>query len=94
MKPICIKCQRFYKCIKTGIYFLEGMPKGNNVQPGTIEAEKWVPYKLWSGDLFECAGCGSQTIVGVGRAALSEHFEPEFKHLVADLGATFQVNDC
>ena len=99
MKPICVKCQRFYRPKKNGFYFIEGMPEGTlelgrPIEPGTVEPERWKPYKLWVGDLWECRGCGHQTIAGVSHRPLREHYEPDFAEQVKRLGATYQVNDC
>ena len=66
MKPICVKCQRFYRAKKNGYYFIEGMPD-TGALPGTAEPEKWHPYKVWSGDLWACEGCGHELISGTGR---------------------------
>lgn len=97
MKPICVPCQRFFRIKKAGYYFIEGMPKPG-VQaalPGTAEPEQWTPYKLWSGDLWECKGCGAQIVSGVGLSPLSEHYKPDFEGRVLTTGANqLQVNDC
>jgi hypothetical protein len=76
------------------MYFIEGMPAKNSTPPGKAAPDQWSPYKLWSGDLYECEGCGSQTIVGVGHHRIAEHYEPDFKEKVQSCGAEFQVNDC
>jgi hypothetical protein len=95
MKPICVPCQRFFRCKKTGFFFIEGMPVGQSrAAPGTTEPENWKPYKLWSGDRFECEGCGANIVVGVGQSAIAEHYEPDFSESVEDYGAKLQVNDC
>jgi hypothetical protein len=94
MKPICVKCQRFYQIKKTGFYFIEGMPIVQRAQPGTSQPQNWQPYKLWSGDLFECQGCGAQIVVGVGLRPIAEHYQEDFEYEAKALGATFQVNDC
>lgn len=94
MKPICVGCRRFYRQVKSGYYFVEGKPKENGAMPGLLAPERWEPYKLWAGDLWECRGCGHVTISGVGLAALSEHYRPDFKQLVEELGAELQINDC
>ena len=95
MKPICVQCHRFFRPSHNGIYFLEGMPKHNDAKPGLAEADSWRPYKLWSGDEWECRGCGATIIVGTGRSPVSEHYQPDFDKRVAQLSATdFQVNDC
>ena len=98
MKPICIPCQRFFRQIKTGEYFVEGMPTtatpGVRVEPGTSEPENWKPYKIWSGDRWQCQGCGAEIISGVGRSPVAEHYQPEFEDVRVRLGAKYQVNDC
>lgn len=94
MKPICVRCQRFYRPKKNGFNFVEGMPKEGSPGRGLDEPEKWKPYKLWQGDLWQCAGCGSQVVIGVGNAPLAEHFQPDFAAKVVSFGADLQVNDC
>lgn len=95
MKPICIPCQRFFRPAKNGFYFIEGMPTVNEAAPGNSEPEKWQPYKVWVGDVWECHGCGARIISGVGREPIAEHYQPDFPDRVSALGADqFQVNDC
>lgn len=95
MKPICVPCQRFFRMKKSGFYFLEGMPRGNDVLPGTVDAASWKPYKVWAGDLYGCEGCGAEIISGTGCERLAEHYEDDFSETVKRLGADqFQVNDC
>lgn len=94
MKPICVPCQRFFRVTKTGFYFIEGMPIGNGVAPGTQEPDRWQPYKLWVGDKWECEGCGSVILSGFGSAPLAEHYQADFADKAQRLGAEFQVNDC
>lgn len=92
MKPVCVKCQRFYRVKKNGYRFVEGMPKEDGALPGTQEPERWQPYKLWSSDLWECQGCGHQLLSGFGREPIAEHYQKEFA-AQAD-GVELQVNDC
>ena len=95
MKPICVPCQRFFRPKKNGFYFLEGMPESGNPKAGKAEADKWVPYKLWVGDKWECPDCHATIIVGVGRDRIAEHYQDDFDRKVKSLGADqFQVNDC
>ena len=101
MKPICVPCQRFYRMTTIGYYFIEGMPKGGETEEarrppaGNERPDLWTPYKLWSGDLWRCEGCGHQVIHGTSRNPIAEHYEPSFAEHVATLGADqFQVNDC
>jgi hypothetical protein len=83
MKPICVKCQRFYRPKCNGIAFVENMPMGR--------AE---PYKLWVGDLWECLGCGHELISGVGSQPVSEHYKADFKETVTSYKPEITINDC
>lgn len=96
-KPICVKCQRFYRPKRTGTYFTEQMPTGatKDSPPGTAAPELWRPYKLWCGDLWECQGCGSQLIVGTGFKPIRENYDADFEEERQRLGAhKILVNDC
>lgn len=93
LKPVCIPCQRFFRMVKSGFYFIEGMPY-DGARPGTVDADKWKPYKLWSGDKWRCEGCGAEIISGTGRGPISEHYKPDFQEMRTDLNAEYQVNDC
>lgn len=94
LKPVCVKCQRFYRMVKSGFYFIEGMPKETPAHAGNVEPEKWKPYKLWVGDKWECLGCGGVLLSGFGSRPIAEHYQNNFDDLVKKFGATFQVNDC
>lgn len=95
MKPVCVPCQRFFRPKKNGFPFIEAMPiSPARAAPGTAEPEKWTPYKLWMGDLWECQGCGTTIIVGVGHSPLAERYEPNFEDRAVLHGARLQVNDC
>jgi hypothetical protein len=94
MKPVCVPCERFMRMKKSGYYFLEGMPIENRAEPGIIEPEKWKPYKLWAGDLYECPTCGASTIVGTGMSHIAEHYQKDFAHRVEMFKATLLVKDC
>jgi hypothetical protein len=98
LKPICVPCERFMRCKKSGFYFLEGRPNGGD-KPWDNKRGKgsvgWTPYKVWSGDLFECPTCKAQTIAGVGQRPLAEHYQPEFADTVKRTGAhQLMVKDC
>ena len=95
LKPICVKCQRFYRPHHNGRWFVEGMPIGGagEVPPGTAAPERWKPYKVWVGDEWICHGCGHLIIVGVGRQPVREQHHDDFDHRVAQ-AYYLQVNDC
>lgn len=96
MKPICIPCQRFFRCKKSGFYFTEGMPTGDGrAAPGAVESDKWKPYKIWSGDKWECEGCGAAILSGFGLNPIAVQHEKNFASDLEALNAKqFQVNDC
>jgi len=95
MKPICVPCQRFFRPIKNGFYFIEAMPIEDRPAPGTAEPEKWEPYRIWVGDKWRCEGCGAEIVSGVGRGPVSEHYQPDFRRQIEQLHADqLQVNDC
>lgn len=73
MRPICVTCKTFYRPEKNGVFFTEMADDG--------------PYRIWSGDLWKCPGCGGSIIVGVGRAPVSEHFAPDFEGVRKRCGA-------
>jgi hypothetical protein len=96
-KPICVPCQRFYRPKKTGVYFTEQMPRAgtDRAPPGNSAPHMWRPYKLWSGDLWECQGCGSRIVVGTGSQPVRESHQKDFEEERQRLGATrILVNDC
>jgi hypothetical protein len=94
LKPVCVPCHRFYRCIKSGFYFIEGMPLNNHARPGNSEPDWWKPYKLWSGDKWRCEGCGHEIISGTGAGPIAEHYQTDFEETRAKLNADYQVNDC
>ena len=99
MKPICVPCRRFYRPKKNGYPFIEGMPADNSrPQAGLAEPEKWKPYKLWNGDLWECPDCHAEIIVGFARQPWAEHYQSDFAKKVeseaARVSELIQINDC
>lgn len=94
LKPICVKCERFYQPKRNGIFFEEGMPTKNGALPGKDEPDAWESYKLWCGDLWYCPNCDHELIVGVGHAPISEHYKPEYRQFVKERNATLMVKDC
>jgi hypothetical protein len=97
LKPICVPCQRFFRCVKNGFYFTEGMP-ADGVRlalPGLAEPDKWQPYKVWSGDKWRCEGCGAEIVSGTGREPIRVQHQSDFTETAHKLGADqYQVNDC
>lgn len=94
-KPVCVKCQCFYRPEKNGFCFTEGMPKGLNAPRGLRDPSAWEPYKLWRGDLWKCPDCNHLIIVGCASSNFHEHYLPGFTEAAAATGADqLQVNDC
>lgn len=91
-KPACVKCQRFFRPHRNGVWVLEGKPAFNGAQPGTSDADNWKPYKMWIADLWRCEGCGTEIIYGYGHNPVMQDFrnDPETMREVA----THRVNDC
>lgn len=98
LKPVCVRCQCFYRPEKNGFPFIEGMPNGtafsNEEIRGIRYPDAWEPYKLWIGDLWKCPDCDHEIVVGVASRPVAEHYEERFSNAVTKLGATLQVNDC
>lgn len=95
MKPVCVPCQRFFRCKKSGFYFIEAMPTTRDTTPGINEPDHWMPYKLWVGDEWECRGCGAVILSGFGNAPIAEHYQENFGEMVKKTNASqLQVNDC
>lgn len=95
MKPICVPCQRFYRCKHNEHYFIEGMPGPEWDGMSGKDSPGWLPYKVWLGDLWECPGCGHQTVSGIGRNRVAEHYESEFAIVIKRTGASqLFIKDC
>lgn len=95
MRPICIKCGKFFKVKKIGLFFEEGMPGVDELKKFP---EEWKSYKLWRGDIFECKGCGFEIIGGIASQPASEHYMGDYKELrqkLIDAGMIVSfVGDC
>lgn len=94
MRPICVKCRRFYRVVRNGVVFLEGRPTSPDARPGNQDPDRWVPYKLWMGDKWECRGCGHELISGVGLSPLMEAHHEDFAEELRVRAPALQVNDC
>ena len=90
-KPVCVKCQRFFRPYRNGVRVLEGKPF-NGAAPGTAEPKLWTPYKLWQADLWRCEGCGVEIIYGYGNNPLMVDFIDGPERM--NEAATHRVNDC
>ena len=93
-KPVCVPCHRFFRPKKNGTSIVETAPIAGNPAPGNTEPDKWAPYKLWDGDLWECQGCGAQIISGFGHVPMSERHHPDFAEKIKRSDAAIYVNDC
>lgn len=90
-KPVCVPCQRFFRPDRNGVTVLEGKPESGAL-PGTSEASRWHPYKLWYADRWKCQGCGTEIITGFGPQPAMQ----DFKNSDAEMRAAAKhlVNDC
>ena len=83
MKPICVPCKMFMRCKKNDYPFEEGFGNGEG-----------KTYKLWLGDLWACPSCDAEIVIGVGRAPIAEHFEPNFEERRRLHAPRILVDDC
>lgn len=91
MLPVCAKCKIFFHPKKNGIYFEEGMPVVHSTD--SVEETIWESYKLWSGDLYECRGCGAEIVVGFGAQPIEINNHEGYKERVASFESEFMVID-
>jgi hypothetical protein len=71
---------------KNGFYWVERRP---------LSDDTWVPYKIWSSDLWECKGCGAKIISGHGIQPVSIDHAVGFEKLIERLNANqLEVDDC
>lgn len=92
-KPVCVKCQRFYRPKRNGYIITEMKPKPayRPVPPGDIEPEMWEPYKIYRSDLWHCLGCGHELAI-LASQPVAEHYEPHFEELSKSSQSV--INDC
>lgn len=91
----CATCHRFFRVIKTGVFFEEGMPVA---EPGLGDDGRsktgWVPYKLWAADLAECPECGARVLfTSQGQHPVAEHYQREYAATVDRCEPLFRVDD-
>ncbi len=65
MMPSCLDCRREMRVEKNDQRVIE-------------HTEDHKPYKIWSGDTWECPECHIRVVVNYGSTPVSEHFKPEF----------------
>jgi hypothetical protein len=94
LKPICVKCGRFFKPKRNGVYVLEQMQRVNGAAPGLENSDSWRPYKLWHADLYEWHGCGTELVTGFGFGPMVEHYMPNFNQALVSHPPSVIVNDC
>lgn len=98
-KPVCVKCQRFYRPLRNAVDVLEQMPNGTvpRSPPGTEAPETWEPYKLWSADKWHCEGCDHELVVSFAQHNYAEHYQEGFQTLLDKVRQKPHfviVNDC
>ena len=88
-KPVCAKCQRFFRPLRNNVEVLENRPAENGAAPGLEAPESWEPYKLWFADAWQCPGCGVVIVTGFARQPYWEHYQGPMPAAVP-----YVVNDC
>jgi hypothetical protein len=72
---VCVQCNRQMRPKKNGYEFIE------------LAGDR--PYKLWSGDLWECQECGQQIVhTDPRQSPLAEHYQPIFDDLSTGVTTT------
>ena len=71
MRMICVKCGKELKCKKNEVVVEE--LAGND------------SYRIWEADLWECPKCGTEIIAGFGLEPITEHFEKDYRKILAQL---------
>ena len=83
-KPVCVACRVDMYPEKNGVNFIE--LKG--------ERGSQSPYKIWESDQWACPGCGISVLIGFGKKAWAEHYQPEFqKSLAVAMGDSWTVTE-
>jgi hypothetical protein len=80
---VCVQCNRQMRPKKNGFEFLEmaKMGQGYGSNP--------VPYRLWSGDLWECQDCGQEIVYTNPRQMpIAEHFQDGFAERCEKVGVS------
>ena len=83
MKPICAKCEVFFRPDENGTSFIEGFGDGRR-----------KPYKLWLGDRWKCPLCEAVIIVGTGERPPAVPHEEDFDRLRKHLEPKYFIDDC
>lgn len=92
MKPICVKCRKFYRLHKMGVAVEEGMLGVSRIP--SSDSSGWSPYKLWMANLFKCPKCGHEVIHGFGLSPMSEHYQPDYLEIRGRIPPYIFVPDC
>ena len=78
---VCVKCNRQMRPKKNGFEFIE--------MARLVSAGRQEPYKVWSGDLWECQECGLQIVHTDSRQSpIAEHYQPDFEKRCSGLTVT------
>lgn len=105
MKPICLKCNLFYRPVHNGFIIEEGMPDGGGggkkirhkgVNPGDNRYQIWSAYKLWRGDKWRCNGCRNEIVVGFAPNPIAEHYQSDYESARRECGGDSIpfIHDC
>lgn len=69
---VCAQCEREMYAEKNGVVLVEYMN----------QEDEQRPYKLWQADLWKCAECGFEAVLGIAHHAFAEHWQEKFPDLL------------
>ena len=76
---VCVNCNRQMRPKKNGFEFVELARMHGHSQDQS-------PYKVWSGDLWECQDCGQKIVYTDPRQQpISEHYQAGFADIASRL---------
>lgn len=77
---VCVQCER------------EMHPDTNSVV--VVEWAGETPYKLWQADIWKCAGCGIEAVLGFANNPFAEHWQEKFEGLLKHAREKHRIINC
>lgn len=74
--PVCAKCRIELRCVKND-FIVEEM------------ADTTAPYRVWSTDLWACAGCGAEVVTGFAPQPMAEQWQANYGFKAANAALRF-----
>lgn len=65
MKIICANCQTQFRIKKNGVLAVDMFDRPER------------PYEAYTGDLWECPGCGARIVAGFGELPVAAHYNAD-----------------